>query len=350
MNIRRHLIRPAAAATALGLGVLTLSACGDGPGGDDGKVSVVASFYPMEFLAHEIGGEHVSVSTLTKPGEEPHDLELSPKQTGQLSEADLVVYLKGLQPAVDEAVEQSGAEHTAEATSFTSRTDGDPKHSDDHDDSADHEDSDKGHDHGEHEHGDHGGDEHGDHDHAHDGGADDPHIWLNPVRYAEVAKGVGKELAKADPDHADDYRANTAALVKRLNQLDKDIEKGLKDRTSDTFITTHAAFGHFADRYHLREEAVSGLDPESEPSPARMKELHRIAKGGKKGGDGGDGVDTVFFASGASDRTARTLADDLGLKTAVLNPLEGVNKEKKQDYLSVMRQNLMALQTALGAR
>jgi len=277
-------------------------------------VRVVASFYPMQFLAEEIGGEHVSVSALTRPGVEPHDLELSPRQIAELGEADLVVYLKGLQPSVDRAVEQSGARNVAEATSYTEPG----------------------------RYGDRGHGEHGDHE-GHDHGPVDPHVWLDPVRYAEVAEGVGKALAKADPDHAADYRKNAESLTSKLNALDADFRKGLRNRRTDTFITTHAAFGYLAGRYGLHEEAVTGLDPSAEPSGARMRQLHRVAEE--------DGVDTVFFEASASDRTARTLADDLGLRTDVLDPIEGVTeKSRGDDYFEIMRANLRALRKALGAQ
>lgn len=334
----RRLIRTGAAVTALGVGALTLAACGDDSGAADGKVSVAASFYPMAFLAQQIGGDHVHVQNLTKPGVEPHDLELSPKQTGELSQVDMVVYLKGFQPAVDEAVEQSEVKNVAEATTFTSLE----KHGNDVHGEKDHE----GHDHGEsgHDHGESGDEADGGHE-GHDHGAEgsaDPHVWLDPVRYAQIAKGVGKELQQADPGHKAEYKKNTAALVSRIEKLDKDFTKGLKDKKRDTFITTHSAFGYLAERYGLHEEAVTGIDPESEPSPARMKDLHKVAKQ--------DDVNTVFFEDNASDKTAKTLAKDLRLKTSVLSPLESVKDPGKQDYFSVMRQNLTALKTALGAQ
>ncbi len=319
MNASRPLIRTASAVTALGLCGLTLAGCGSSGGEkeENGKLNVVASFYPMQFLAQQIGGEHVEVESLTKPGTEPHDLELSPRQTARLSEAGLVVYLKGLQPAVDEGVQQAEPEHVAEATSFTDLE----KHG--------------GEVHGEEGH----GEDHG-HEHSAGGGqGGDPHVWLDPVRYAEIARGVGDKLAKADPAHSSAYQKNASDLRKRLLTLDEEYRSGLKTKKTDTFITTHAAFGYLAERYRLHEAAVTGVDPDAEPSGARMKELHKIAKA--------DDVDTVFFESSASDRTAKTLAGDLNLKTGVLSPVETV--EKGQDYFSVMRRNLISLRTALGA-
>ncbi|GGU08125.1 MULTISPECIES: metal ABC transporter substrate-binding protein [Streptomyces] len=334
MNVRR-LIPTAALAGAVSLGLVTLSACSGSSGaGDkesDGKLAVVASFYPMQYLAEQIGGEHVAVNTLTKPGVEPHDLELKPKQIGELGEADYILYLKGIQPAVDEAIKQAGVKNTVDAATLTKL--------EDHGTGA-------GHDHaGEtaEEHAAHEGeapaDEHG---HESEAGAD-PHLWLDPVKYAEVAKGVGASLEKADPAHAADYKKNTDALVKKLGDLDTAFETGLKNTTTKTFITTHAAFGYLAERYGLDQEGISGVDPESEPSPARIKELQDVAKKDK--------VSTVFFETLASDKTAKTLATDTGLKTDVLDPLEGItDRSKGDDYIEVMQSNLAALKKALGAK
>ncbi|MEW2485449.1 metal ABC transporter substrate-binding protein [Streptomyces sp. NPDC048411] len=317
MNIRR-LIPTAAVAGAVVLGLTALSACSPSDAADrkaGDKLNVVASFYPMQFLAEEIGGTHVSVSTLTKPGVEPHDLELSPRQIGGLGDADYVLYLKGIQPAVDDAIKLSGSTHSVDAAKLTTLED-----------------------HGTET----GGDEHG-HDHKGEGAGADPHIWLDPVKYAEVAKGVGASLEKTDPGHAADYRKNTDALVKRLDALNTAYETGLKNTATKTFITTHSAFGYLAERYGLVQEGIAGIDPEAEPSPARIQEIHTIAKKTK--------ATTVFFETLASDKTAKTVAADTGLRTDVLDPLEGItDKSKGADYFEVMQSNLAALQKALGAK
>ncbi|MFF0728004.1 metal ABC transporter substrate-binding protein [Streptomyces sp. NPDC004134] len=326
-------LTPAAAAALSAAALLALSACGDGASGtttEDGRLRVTASFYPMQFLAEEIGGGNAEVSTLTKPGTEPHDLELSPRQTGDLADAGLIVYLKDMQPAVDEAIEQSGAEHVVEASEFTSLE----KHGGEEGDG--HAEEDGGH----AEEGADGG--HEGHDHGGEDGAD-PHIWLDPVRYAEVAEGVGEAMAEADPDHAKAYEKNAAELADRLRRLDGKFAAGLEGRRTDTFVTTHAAFGYLADRYGLVQESIKGLSPESEPSAARMQQLQDIAAD--------DGVTTVFFETLVSDETARTLAGDLGLETDVLDPIEGVTDKSRGDgYFEIMEANLGALQKALGAK
>ncbi|WP_371629101.1 metal ABC transporter substrate-binding protein [Streptomyces sp. NBC_00341] len=317
MNERR-LIPTAAVAGAVVLGLTALTACSSSDAADHksgDKLNVVASFYPMQFLAERIGGGHVSVSTLTKPGVEPHDLELSPRQIGGLSDADYILYLKGIQPAVDDAIKLSESKHTVDAASLTTLED-----------------------HGAEV----GGEEHA-HEHEGEEAGADPHIWLDPVKYAEVAKGVGKSLEKTDPDHAADYRKNTDTLVKELGALNTGYEKGLANTATKTFITTHSAFGYLAERYGLTQEGIAGIDPEAEPSPARISALHSIAEKKK--------VTTVFFETLASDKTARTVARDTGLRTDVLDPLEGItDKSKGDDYIEVMKSNLAALQKALGAK
>jgi zinc transport system substrate-binding protein len=315
MNVRRRLIPTVAAAGALA----ALSACStdSAAAGNTDKFDVVASFYPMAFLAEQIGGDHVHVTSLTQPGQEPHDLEISAKQTAQLQESDAVLYLKNLQPSVDDAVSQSEIKTKIDAAALTSLE----------------------------EHGNEVGGHAAEHDdeHGEESGGKDPHIWLDPVKYSEVAKGVGAAFEKADPDHAADYKANTAALVKKLDALNTQFKDGLANTGTKVFITTHAAFGYLAERYGLTEEAINGLDPESEPSADRVKDLEKMAKA--------DGVTTVFYETLVSDRTAKTIASDAGLKTDVLDPIEGITeKSRGKDYFSVQEANLKALQGALGAK
>lgn len=319
MNVRRHHISGIALAAATALGLGTLSACSsEATAGNTEKFDVVASFYPMAYLAEQIGGDHVNVTSLTEPGQEPHDLEISAKQTAQLQESDAALYIKGLQPSVDEAISQSGVKTKIDASSLTTLED----------------------------HGNLEEDGHGAEEEEHSGeeeSALDPHIWLDPVRYAQVAEGVGKIFEKADPDNAAAYRKNTEALVKKLDDLDTRFEDGLKNTRTKVFFTNHAAFSYLAERYGLTMEAISGLDPESEPSAARIRELQQEAKA--------DGVTTVFYETLVSDKTAKILAEDAGLKTDVLDPLEGItDKSRGDDYIQVMDANLKALETALGAK
>jgi zinc transport system substrate-binding protein len=311
MMLRRLPTSIALTATAA-VGALVLTACGGSSSAKDGggKLEVTASFYPMEFLASKIGGEHVNVTDLTAAGTEPHDLELTAKQVAKVKDAGLVVYLKGLQPTVDKAVAQSDSKHVVDATAASPLVDH------------------------------HLPAEEGEDEEHKDEPAGDPHIWLDPSRYATVAKSVGAELAKADPSHAADYQKNTDQVVADLAALDQEFKAGLKDFKGKSFVTSHAAFGYLAEAYGVNQIPISGVDPEAEPTPARLAEIQRAAKE--------HGVSTIFFETLVSPKLAETVAKDLGLKTAVLDPLEGVKDPAKDNYFTVMRANLANLKTAFG--
>jgi zinc transport system substrate-binding protein len=280
------------------------AACGGGTSAsDDGRLDVIASFYPLAWITGQIGGADVTVSTLTKPGAEPHDLELSPKQVAQISDSDFVVYLKELQPAVDDAVSAEAADKSLDAAAqiktipFTGQSEGGGK------------------------------------------ATYDPHLWLDPARLATVATAVGTRLAKIDPAHASGYQARTATLVGRLTALDEEFSKGLSSCARKTIVTSHEAFGYLSQRYGLQQVGIAGIDPDSDPSPKRVAELTDLVKK--------DGVTTIFTETLVSPKTAQTLATEAGVRTAVLDPIEGVTTPG-QDYLSVMRADLRTLRAALS--
>ncbi|GAA2031995.1 zinc ABC transporter substrate-binding protein [Catenulispora yoronensis] len=275
----------------------------DRPGAAGGRLDVVAGFYPFAFLAERIGGSHVQVRNLTKPGAEPHDLELTPSQVAAVGLADLAIYEKGLQPLVDSAVAQEKPKAALDAATVV--------HLENHGDLGEG-----------------------------DSRSDDPHIWLDPVDFAKVGDAVSAKLQQVDPAHAADYRANQAALDADLKSLDADYRAGLAQCQRKAIVTSHAAFGYLAERYGLTQVPIAGLSPDDEPSASHLAKIQDLIKT--------EGVTTVFFETLASPKTAQTLAADTGTKAAVLDPIEGVQDPSKQDYLSVMRDNLAALRSALG--
>ena len=289
MKMPRRRLVAAALATPL-----LLAGCGDPLAGGDSGTRVVTSFYPLEYVAERIVGEHADVVTLTSPGVEPHDLELTVRQTAEVAEADLVVYEKGLQPAVDAAVAEHGPEQVVEATDVMALAEG------------------------------------------------DLHFWLDPVRLAEVAAEVEARVAEIDPDNAADYEANLATLRADLESVDAEYTDGLAECRLDTVVVSHDAFGYL-EQYGLHFESIAGLSPDAEPSPKHLTELAGLIES--------EGITTVFSETLASPAMAQTLASDLGLDTAVLDPIEGLSDATAgEDYLSLMRANLVALQEANECR
>ena len=337
---KRILAAACAAATALALSACSSTASSGDSSSKDGSLTVMASFYPLKYLAEKIGGEHVSVTSLTPDGAEPHDLELSPKMVDSLSSADAVVYLAGFQSAVDEAIEQQAPKTVIDVSSAAELVEAgsDANHPAEEEEEATDEAQSgetEAHDH-DHEGHDHEGHDHADHDHHHDMSAD-PHFWLDPIRMAKAATLVGDKLAEADSAHADTYKANAKALAEELTTLGDTLVAKTSTCKVKTFVTAHTAFGYLADRTGLTQVGISGLDPDSSPSPARLAEISQIAKE--------QGVTTIFTEALIDPKVAQTLADDLGITTAVLDPIESQTDASK-DYTAVMQANIDALTKA----
>jgi zinc transport system substrate-binding protein len=294
------------------------AACSGDAGASDGRAAVVTAFYPLQFISERIGGDAVTVSNLTKPGAEPHDLELNPKQVGEISDAGLIVYLKGFQPAVDEAVTQQAQDRAFDASAVEPLLDAT---------SADHEHDEAA--------GAAGGEQH----EEESTGGKDPHVWLDPTRLATIGDQLAARLGTADPDHAADYTARAAALRSDLQTLDTEYAQQLTTCQRREIVTSHSAFNYLAARYELEQVGITGISPEAEPSPQRLATVAQEARE--------HAATTIFFETLVSPKIAETIAREVGAKTAVLDPLEGLGAAGG-DYLSVMRTNLTALTTALG--
>ncbi len=303
------------AASVAALTVFALTGCSpSSPRAGDGKLQVIASFYPFAFVAERVGGDRVDVTNLTQPGAEPHDLEHSPKQIASLGEADLVIYQHGFQPAVDAALQTVTAKRVVDTATFLTLRPATEQ--DDHEHTAD-----DGHDHG----------------------ALDPHTWLDPTNMVAITEHVRDALVAADPAAASTFQANASNLITDLKALDGEYTQGLKSCQRTVFITSHEAFGYLAKRYGLEQVGIRGIEPDTEPSAARIAEVQKIARE--------HGVTTIFFETLVSPAVAQSVAGDLGLVTDVLDPLEGLTDQSRgSDYLAVMRSNLTALQKANGCR
>lgn len=300
-----------AALAALAVSGVGLTACGsESAGGGDG-MQIQAAFYPVAYVARAVGGDLVTVDEITPAGAEPHDIDLKPRDVGRLADADLVVYLAGFQPAVDDAVDDAGA------TAFDV---GDAAVLDLEMGAGD------GHDHP------------GDDEHGHGDGIADPHFWLDPTKLAAVGVALGEELAELDPDNATAYRANARTLERQLTDLDGEMAAGLDDCEEVEMVTSHTAFGYLAHRYGLHQVGIAGLSPNREPSSAGLAEVVDFIDE--------HGVSTVYFETLSSSDLADALAAETGATTAVLDPLEGISDDSPgTDYPSIMRANLEALRS-----
>ncbi len=273
------------------LALALLAACGSPDpqtGGEDG-VSVVTTSHPLQFTAEAVAGDRAVVTSVLAAGDDSHGTEVSTRQVAEMVDADVVVHLSGLQPAIDDALDARPPRHLVDAAQYA--------------------DDDR-----------------------------DPHFWLDPVRMASLGRDVAGELAEVDPDGSEAYRAGADRFAGEMERLDADYASALAGCRDAALVTSHEAFGYLAQRYGLRQIGIAGVDPEVEPSPARVRDVMEVARE--------NSVTTVFFEETANPAVADKLARDLGVETAVLHPVERV--DEGQDYLSLMRENLEALRTGLN--
>lgn len=304
----------AALTTCLTIAALTLTGCGGSSTGapaasgtrDARALDVVAAFYPLQFVTERVAGDRATVTVLTAPGTEPHDLELSAQDVATLGEADLLVYESGFQAAVDDAVESEGGDN---AMDVSGDADLDLTYVEQHEGEAEPTDAQE---------------------------VTDPHFWLDPTRLAGVVRAVSTRLAEVDPEGADTYAANAEKLTQDLGALDAEFEAGLAGCTNRTLVTSHEAFGYLAQRYDLEQLGISGLSPEAEPDAGRLAEISDFVRA--------HDVRTIYFETLVSPALAETVATETGAATAVLDPLEGLTDASAgTDYLEVQRANLASL-------
>jgi len=268
-----------------------LAGCGTASSG--GGKSVVAAFYPLAFAAERLGGPGFEVTNLTPPGAEPHDLELTPQEVARIQTASVVLYLShGFQPAVSKAVERAKGKKVDILSDL-------PLHA------------------------------------AEEAGLTaDPHVWLDPMLFSRVTTRIGTVLGRP-----------SSSLVAALRSLDREYRQGLRDCKRHEIVTSHAAFGYLASRYGLEQVSITGLAPEAEPTPKELAHVIQIVHRTH--------ATTVFFETLVSPRLADTVAREVGARTAVLDPIEGLtpaDKKNGDNYLTLMRRNLAALRKALACR
>ncbi|GAB3593987.1 zinc ABC transporter substrate-binding protein [Angustibacter peucedani] len=293
--------------------VAAVAGCSTGLGTpDDGKIHVTTSFYPLQHVAERVGGDQVDVTSLTKPGAEPHDLELTPRDVAGLQDADLVLYVHGFQPAVDEAVTSAGPKDVLDAApaahldlTFTPIEEGEQ--------------------------------------HADEAGAVDPHFWLDPTRLSAVAAAFEQRLAQLRPASAPAFARNLAGLQAELSDLDTSYREGLAHCADLDLVTSHNAFGYLARRYGLHQVGITGLTPEAEPGPRQLADVATFVRE--------HGTRTIYYETLVSPAVARTVAAETGARTAVLDPLEGLSDASAgSTYGEVMRSNLATLRAGQGCR
>jgi zinc transport system substrate-binding protein len=281
----------------LGTAVL-LAGCSinDTQANEGSNLKVVAAFYPLEFLADRIGDDNVDITSMTPSGADAHDVELSPQQVAEIQEADLVLYVKGFQPAMDVAVEQQAKDTSLDLGAGLERlsTEGEDGRN-----------------------------------------RSDPHVWLDPLNMITMSGRVTQRLVELDSKNQANLEENQDRLDSNLESVDETWRDGTSECESRDLLVSHEAFGYLAKRYDLSQIGISGLTPETEPSPARVAEMAELAKQ--------DDVTTIYYESSVDPQIAETIANEAGIEAAVLDPLATLPEGESGDYFSIMLKNLASV-------
>lgn len=279
--------------------------------------TVTVGSYPLAFIAETVGGAEINLVDLSSTGGHAHDMELSPAQVGELSKSDLALYLsQGFQPAVETAIAQTGVDSLdafavlPEGVAITG----------------------------------------------------DPHVWLDPQNVAAIGEALATALDAVNPENDGYYQQNAAELAAKMDEVDSAYEDSLRSCAGQTLLASHEAFGYLAARFDLDQVGVLGVDPDAEPSPARLRQVQQLIKD--------RGITTLFAepaAAHAHDEDGATvvqeeghdedehaevgalgtkLAATLGIDVEVLDPAE-VQVDPSKDLVAIFRDNLASLQHGL---
>lgn len=288
--------------------ILTIVFKNNGPVTSTKKLQITASFYPLYFFSEQIGGEKVDVKNIIPAGAEPHDYEPTAEDIVNIENSELLILNgNGLEGWSENIKQNIDPGHTAlvlagEGLATQQVMEGGKK-------------------------------------------IIDPHVWLSPGLAKQMVDKIVNGLALADPANVSYYESNAKNLNILLDKLDNEYTLGLSECAQKNIITSHAAFGYLASAYKFNQIPITGLSPDAEPSP---RELGEIADFAKK-----NGIKYIFLESLVSPKLSETIANEIGVGTLVLNPLEGLsNKEIREGktYFTEMRANLSNLQIALQCK
>jgi zinc transport system substrate-binding protein len=269
--------------------------------------TVVTSFYPLQFIADYVAGRYNDVVDLVPPGVEPHEYELTVRQVAQVDEARVGFYEKGMAPSIDQAMANDAPSHALDVTTVVPLHAPAPGYNEETANNR------------------------------------DPHFWQDPTLMETATDAFARTMADADPRHAAYYRSRAASLDKKLAALDRAYASTLRTCRIRTLVVSHDAFEYMGRRYDMDIEPIAGLEPDAEPSLQRIQQLHDLIQERH--------ITTVFYETLATPALAQSLAGDLGIKTAVLDPIEGLtSSDPHATYLTLMRQNLRAIAKASECR
>jgi zinc/manganese transport system substrate-binding protein len=285
-----------------------------------GKLPILTSFTILADMIGRVGGDRVAVSALVPADGDAHVFQPSPADAKKAADAKLVV-LNGLH--FDDWLARL-VDAAATKPRLIKASDGlTPRNPVEEHDGHGHKDADK-------------------HGRPHDV---DPHAWQSVANVKIYVENIRKALSEADPEGAQDYAANAAAYQKELEALDAEIRAAVaalpKERR--VVVTTHDAFGYFADAYGLNFVAPKGVSSEAEASAKDVARIIRQIKAEK--------IPAVFLENISDPRQMQRIAAETGAKIGgkLYSDSLSAPTGPAGTYIEMMRHNIRELTKALAA-
>ena len=302
------------------LATLSLTACsGNEAENTANSVVIAASFYPIEEIVSNLSGGTIGVVGLTPPGAGAHDLELTSEQLADLENSDVLFYLgDGFQPGIEKVMTSlpksvqvvdlleriTVRDIVPQLEGLEGETDGESLES-----------------------------------------GKDPHVWLDPANMIIMANHVHDVLQDIQGIDKNSLDSSLNTYLADLTKLGSEFDDGLKQCESNVIVTSHRAFEYLAARTNLQQVAIAGVNPDSEPSTKSMQEIAKFAQANR--------VSTIFFETLLPEDLARTIANEIGAKTDLLDPIEGFSQDDLDagmNYIVAQRANLERLRAGLNCK
>ena len=305
------------------------------------KETIYASFYPIYNLTKQIAGDKMEVKSFTNLKAESHGWEPSAKDIAELSNAKLMfINGAGMEEWEDSLEDSTDIElvDTSESLDLIKANHEDHDHDHDHEDEEDDHDHEHEEENADHEH----EEEHADHNHEHNHGEFDPHTWLSPKNGLAQAKVIAEKLSQVDPANKDYYMNNYQKIEDELNSMIDEYSKKFEEASNKNFLVNHKAFSYIARDFNLNQIALTSLTSTDDTDAKTLKEAVEKAKELN--------INTIFYEMAGSDKSAKTLADEIGAEIKPLNTLELATDEdldNNKTYQDLIRYNLEEIYKSL---
>jgi len=276
-----------------------------------GKISVVASIFPIADLVKQVGGDYVEVTTIIPPGASPHTFEPKPSLVKKIH-ASRVLFLvgAGLEFWAEKFIKSSGDRlHTvvfSEGIPLIGITD--------------HHHQDK-------------------ENHPHGESFANPHIWLDPEITRTIISKIVTTLGELDTEHENYYKQNGSRFEDELEKLDGLIRSTVSQFKTKKYVAFHPAWAYFARRYGLESVGTIEETPGKNPTPRYIKRIIEQIKAHE--------IQAVFAEPQLNPRVAEVIAKEANVRVLLLDPVGGPGLRGRSTYLDLMRYNLKILEEAM---